>query len=222
MEEILNNIEYRFAKEINANIDKNLVEGTAIRFNEESQILYEKGKLFNELVLPEAVTQSFLETQSIYVRYNHNPNTLLARFTPTSTRNSLHFTVDSVGVHFSFRMKKSDSAYLESIQNGDITSCSFGFALPNPATGAELWQKRSGSPDLRTIRKYAVINDFSLVEEAAYPNTTVSARSYDAFLQSLEMKKITDVEEGKRIQQEMLEKELKFKQYLMNIRKKYL
>ena len=217
-------LEYRFAKDLTINADKNLVEGTAIVFNQPSEIMLEHNKVFREQVLPSACTEDWLKTQTIYMRYLHNPATNLARYTPNSTRNSLHFTVDSVGVHYSFRAKQSDMHIVESIQNGDVDACSFCFALtpPNGTPNEVQWSRSADGVPLKTIKKFAVIQDFSIVERGAYPNANVSVRSYDAFIESELLQKQKEQEDIELQKQLLLQKEQEFADYYKKLTKKYL
>jgi phage head maturation protease len=233
MENIIDNItidnlnehlEYRFAKDITVNADKNLVEGTAIVFNQPSEIILEQNKVFREQVLPSAVPEDWLKTQTIYMRYLHNPATNLARYSPNSARNSLHFTVDSIGVHYSFRAKQSDMSIVESIQNGDLDACSFCFALTPPGNlpGEVQWSRSADGVPLKTIKKFAIIKDFSIVERGAYPNANVSVRSYDAFIQSELQQRQKEAEDTELQKQLLLQKEQEFQEYYKKITKKYL
>lgn len=217
-------LEYRFAKDLTINADKNLVEGTAIVFNQPSDIVLENNRVFREQILPSACTDDWLRTQTIYMRYQHSPATNLARYTPNSTRNSLHFTVDSVGVHYSFRAKQSDMHIVESIQNGDVDACSFCFALtpPNGTPNEVTWSRSADGVPLKTIKKMAVIKDFSICEKGVYPNAHVSVRSFDNFIQSellLRQKELEDIELAKQL---ILQKEQEFQEYYKQMTKKYL
>jgi phage head maturation protease len=217
-------LEYRFAKDLTINADKNLVEGTAIVFNQPSDIVLEQGKVFREQILPSACTEDWLRTQTIYMRYQHSPATNLARYTPNSTRNSLHFTVDSIGVHYSFRAKQSDMHIVESIQNGDVDACSFCFALtpPNGTPNEVQWSRSADGVPLKTIKKFAVIRDFSICEKGVYPNANVSVRSFDNFIQSELLQKQKEVENIELQQQLLKQKEQDFEVYYNNLKRKYL
>jgi HK97 family phage prohead protease len=131
------------------------------------------------------------------MKYQHQPDSVLARYRPDGQRNSLHFNVDERGVHFNFKAKQKDAGILEDIQNGDLSACSFSFKVPTEK-GAERWEKRSDGTYLRTINKFSKVADFSIVITPAYPQTMVSTRGLDELRQSeeLEAQKVREAQEA--------------------------
>jgi hypothetical protein len=202
-----------------------MIYGTAIPFNSESILM---GGKFREVVKPSAATADFLAGQEIIMRYNHQPDSVLARYSPNAQRNSLRFSVDSVGVHFEFRAKKGDQYILDSINAGDINACSFAFRA---ADGGEVWEKRSDGTYLRTLTKLDKVADFSLVISPSYEATSVNTRGLDELKQKEEAEKIKVIEVEKKTEidtkaiQEAEEKRLKdeaHKKYMDNFLKEYL
>jgi HK97 family phage prohead protease len=186
--ENINLVETRYITELRANQETGIVSGTAIVFNQESNLL---GGQFREIIRPSAATDEFLKTQDIVMKYNHNEDSILARYRKDGQRNSLAFNVDERGVHFQFKAKAKDGGLLESIASGDLNSCSFAFRV-SPETNSESWEKRNDGTYLRTISKFDVVKDFSIVIDPAYENTSVSTRGLDELKNKEELQKIED------------------------------
>ena len=182
--ENLNIIETRYATELRANAETGIVSGTAIVFNKESNLL---GGQFREIIRPSAATEEFLRSQDIVMKFNHAEDSILARYRADGQRNSLGFSVDEVGVHFQFKAKTKDAGLLESIAAGDLNACSFAFRV-SPEVNAEAWEKRNDGTYIRTINKFDVVRDFSIVIDPAYSDTTVSMRGIDELKQQEELK----------------------------------
>lgn len=179
-----NNIEIRYAEELRADSNTGMVYGTAIVFNKESVLM---GGQFKEIIKPSAATEDFLKQQDIVMKFNHQPDSVLARYSPNNQRNSLKFNVDSVGVHFEFRAKKGDQYILDSINAGDLTACSFAFRVAS-TDGAEVWEKRDDKTYLRTVNQFEIVKDFSIVINPAYESTSVNTRKFDEFKQAEEIR----------------------------------
>jgi len=210
---VTDNIETRYNQELRADIDNGTITGTAIVFNTESNLI---GGQFNEIIKPSAATEEFLRGQDIVMKFNHLPDSILARYRPDGERNSLRFNVDQRGVHFSFKPKVKDRGLLESIKDGDLSSASFSFRLSGEPN-SESWERRNDGTILRTITKFDAVKDFSLVIDPAYSDAEVSTRGLDEFKEGEELDKVKA--EEKRVQ-ENEEKELMVKE-LENYYKKY-
>lgn len=183
-------IETRYSTELRADMDTGIIAGTAIVFNKVSNLL---GGQFYEVIKPEAGTEEFMRSQDIIMKYNHQPDSILARYRPNAERNSLHFNVDERGVHFSFKSKTKDAGILESVRDGDIDGASFAFAVSDE-TDSEKWEKRDDGTYLRTVSKFSIVSDFSLVISPAYSEADVSTRGLDDFKQGEELKLKEDTE----------------------------
>jgi HK97 family phage prohead protease len=203
----MENLELRYAQEIRANTETGIISGTPIVFDSESVDLGG----FNEIITREAATQEFLEQQDIVMLYNHNQDKgVLARYSPNRQRNSLHFTVDERGVHFEFKAKKNDAWLLESIENGDLNACSFAFRV---ADGGEKWEKRADGTYLRTVNKFDIVQDFSIVVFPAYKATSCNTRGLDELKQQEELQKQKDKEEAEKREQETAKKQKELEDY---------
>jgi uncharacterized protein len=199
-----NTLETRYSNEIRANAESGVIEGTAIVFNSESEPL--ANGQFTEKIMPQAATQEFLMKQDIVMKFNHEPNSILARYRPNAERNSLHFNVDARGVNFSFKTKAKDAGILESIQSGDLSSASFSFRVSDEPN-SERWEKRDNGTYLRTVNKFDAVKDFSIVIDPAYQKTQVNTRGLEEIKQAEELQKQNDKEERENAVKAQQEKE---------------
>lgn len=217
----MENLEVRYINNISADIKEGIVKGRAIVFDSPSNVLItENGVKFVETIKRGAVTEEMLNQQDIQMLFNHSINTpysILAR--SKNGKGSLKFSVDDEGVAFEFRAKKKDAGLLESIEANDIEGCSFAFAVDANDPAAQTIYKRSDGMIQRDINAIKMINDFSIVTEPAYPETSVSLRSLEEAVKELE-KEAEPVEIPADIEAE--EKEKKFKEYYNRVRRKYL
>ncbi len=149
------------------------IEGYAIVTGQRSQLL--EG-MFYETIDPAALSQDFLNTQSIRVLYDHNDNMpSLARF--NRGKGTLRLSVDEGGMKFEFNAPKTSHGdeVLDAVRRGDITECSFAFT-----TKTDEWAERADGYFDRTVKEFGNIFEISLLDvDAAYPTTSVAARSLD-------------------------------------------
>ena len=78
------------------------IAGTAIVFDAESEVLDDWGERFREVILPEAVTMEFLNTQDVKLNMLHERELTLARCNKGAANASLRMAVDEQGVTFEF------------------------------------------------------------------------------------------------------------------------
>lgn len=148
------------------------IEGTAIVFNRESEVLDDWGMRFREVILPEAATQEFLNTQDIKMNMLHERELTIARC--NKGEGSMRLSVDEKGVHFEFEAPKCDlgDRCLELVRRGDYSGCSFEF-YPDEYDVEE----REGGKDVKIIhRKFAAITALTIGLDPAYTATSVNAR----------------------------------------------
>jgi HK97 family phage prohead protease len=100
----------------------------------------------------------------------HNPNLILGR----TTSGTLRLRSDFTGLHFECDVPNTQAGRdtHESVARGDIDECSFGFVLDS---GMDEWSEDNLGP-VRTLRDFKQLADVSVVINAAYPATEVSAR----------------------------------------------
>ena len=108
--------------------DSRQIEGTAIVFSRESELLYSDDQLeIREVIAPEAVTRELLDSSTILLTLYHNNERILGRSVRGS--GSMSYEIRDDGVHFRCSMPNTpdgDTA-LELVDRADITGCSFAF-----------------------------------------------------------------------------------------------
>lgn len=175
------NLEFRIADtRLNAvDAESRTIEGRAICFNSESVLL---GGEFREVILPEACTQDFIDTQDIRILYNHQANGYSLARHKAGGSGTLEVRVEADGVYIRFEAPQTPfgEEILSGIRRGDIDKMSFCFAVEG-----EKWEKR-GDEYLRTITKFSMLSECSVLDVMpAYDSSTVSCRSLEAFKEEI-------------------------------------
>ena len=166
-------------REAEGGCESRTITGYAILFNTPSAPLWDDDdEEVREVIAPEAVTRSLLDTCDIKMTMFHNRQLILAR--SKEGAGTLSYTVDDKGVAFSFDAPNTadgDKA-LELVRRGDIAGCSFMFR-------ARYWDRekveistetRDGKAyTVYTVRQIEGIYDFTLAADPAYPDTTCEA-----------------------------------------------
>lgn len=157
--------------------DNHYLEGHAAIFNTRSKLIFENGKLFNEVISPDAFTE-VLKDERIDVPFtlNHIRGQLLGR----TKSKTLTLSVDERGLKFRVSIPNTTTGrdVLELVQRGDLFSNSFGF-ITNRAS--ESWSKDEEGNNIRTINKVLRLVDVAVVTDAAYPDTDIALRSFEEF-----------------------------------------
>lgn len=170
-----NNIEYRRAAgTIERAADSRLIEGTAVVFDSPSRDLG-----FIEYIHRDAITQDVLDNSDIFCLLNHEPDKKLAR--RNKGKGSLNLELKDDGLHYSFKAKNNDlgNTVLEFVQDGELYESSFAFTISDEE-GADVWTRNADGTYRRDIYKIDRLYDVSPCWEAAYPETSVSSRSFEA------------------------------------------
>ena len=185
----MDKIQYRsFSGSAQVNGEKpRVIEGYAVRFNEESQNLG-----FTEVIDRGAITQEVIDNSDIYCLSNHDPNKVLAR--SRYGKGSLQLELREDGLFYSFEAPETEIGRecLEHIKRGEMFSSSFAFIV-SMEDGSEKWEKIDGVVK-RTIYKIDRLFDVSCVYEPAYLTTTCDARSAE-MMKQLEEEEPKDPEE---------------------------
>lgn len=201
----MENIEVRYL-EIRANEDSKsrTIEGSAIRFNSLSEDLGG----FVEEILPEAVSTEFLASQDIVMLFNHSDKAgVLAR--SKKGNGTLKYTIDTEGVNFQFEARDTalGNEVLGAVKAGDITQCSFAFRV---ADGGDIWTNLGDGMYKRSISKFEIIKDFSVVLYPAYSETNINSRGLEQLkFNELEAFKLVEAEELRAIEETKKADELK-------------
>jgi len=162
-------------RDLQENPQSRHIEGYAVVFNSESVDLGG----FREIIRPTAITQGLIERSDVFMVFQHDMDKVLAR--SRNGQGSLQLTLDNHGLRFAFDAPNTDlgNEVLEYLRRSDVNECSFAFALDPNDNEADVWEKREDGSILRTINRIAGLYDCSIVWNAAYPETSVSARSLE-------------------------------------------
>ena len=146
------------------------ITGTAIVFNKESEVLDDWGEEFREMILPEACTAGFLQSQDIKLNLLHERELSIAR--SNKGQGSLRLSVDGNGVHFEFDAPKCDlgDRALELIRTGVYSGCSFEFYPQDYDV-----EERDGEVLIKH-KKFARLTALTIGMDPAYRQTSVNAR----------------------------------------------
>lgn len=136
---------------------------------------------FREIIMPTALNDAFLRSQDPGVFVNHDQTKILARYSANTLR---FWEVRSEGWHYDFSIPGTSYGkdLLISLQRGEITQSSFGFAIDPDDQDAQEWLPPEENRNFweRRIHKIHRFFDFSPVPFAAYgTNTSVAVRSLE-------------------------------------------
>ena len=151
------------------------ITGTAIVFNAESEVLDDWGERFREVILPEAATMEFLNTQDVKMNMLHQRDLTVARC--NKGKGSLRMSVDPQGVHFEFEAPKCDigDRCLEMVRRGDYSGCSFEFMPKDYEVKRE--KGLDGKDSVKIIhRGFEWLGALTIGLDPAYKQTSVNAR----------------------------------------------
>lgn len=152
--------------------ESRIVEGTAIVFNAESNVLDDWGVEFREVIKPEAVTQTWINSQDVKLNLMHNRQDTIGR--SRMGKGNMQITVDGKGVNFRCEVPKCDigDRALELIRSGVITGCSFEFRTKDYEI-----EERGANREVRITHKaFESISAFTLAMDPAYSQTSCNAR----------------------------------------------
>ena len=179
------------------------ITGTAIVFNAESEVLDDWGERFREVILPEAATMEFLNTQDVKMNLLHERELTIARC--NKGKGSMRLWVDEQGVNFEFEAPNCDlgDRCLEMVKRGDYSGCSFEFYPKDYDVIRE-------GDDVKVIHKsFEFISALTIGMDPAYKQTSVNARELGKAVESDE--EIKAREEAEKEQQRKAEEERKIK-----------
>ena len=169
----MNDIEVRnFNIELREEGESRFVEGYASVFNSRSRDLGG----FQEIILPGAF-DGLIEKSDVRCLLDHNPQRgILAR--SKNGQGSLHLSIDERGLKYEFDAPHTalGDEVVEGLKRGDYSESSFAFRVQD-----EQWTKEEDGTYLRTISKISGLYDVSIVQQAAYGDTSVALRSLDEF-----------------------------------------
>ena len=168
------------------------ITGRAIVFNTESEMLDDWGERFREVILPEACTAEWLNTQDVKMNMLHERELTIARC--NKGVGSMRMAVDDQGVTFEFEAPNCDlgDRCLEMVRRGDYSGCSFEF-MPKDYE-VERTKGADGKEEVIIRHKsFEFLSALTIGMDPAYRQTTVNARELDK--QTPEGKRETEAQE---------------------------
>jgi HK97 family phage prohead protease len=151
-------------------IDGRTLAGYAAVYGQDSRTIVENGRQFTERIAPGAFNETLSTGADVKLFYNHDTSMPLAR----TKSGTLTLKSDRNGLAFSAALPETTlgNDVRALIERGDLTGeMSFGFVVQQDS-----WNKD------RTERlvKRAQLLEVSIVQDAAYPQTSSSLRSVSA------------------------------------------
>lgn len=161
--------EIRIAEIMAVDEEKMIIEGYAVKFNEETLIGTETHG-FREIIEPDALKETNMK--DVPLKYNHQDNFLVI----ARTRNkSLTLEIDGVGLKIRAELldTQSNRDIYKMVKSGLLDKMSFAFTVKS-----QTWN-RDGDIPLRRINQIERLYDVSIVDVPAYEGTSVYARSLE-------------------------------------------
>lgn len=175
---------------------KKSIEGYALLYGHESRQIYERGKLFVEVIERGALDEILKPELDVIYTPNHDFSKVIAR----TKSGTLKLVSDDRGLKYIVEDIPNISYandIFESIKRGDTFESSFTFALTDDGQN---WSTKEDGETLRTISKISYLKEVSSVTDGAYSNTEVAVRSLNEFLKPdlLELEEFNDIELKKK------------------------
>ena len=177
------NIEYRYFPmtiaecRISEQDDQKFLEGYASVFSQRSKMLFENGRLFQEVISENAFDRVLQdETLDVPMTYNHNRGQLLGR----TRSGTLELSKDEKGLRYrvSIPNTATGNEVYELTKRNDLFESSFAFIVTKED---ESWSKDAEGNAIRTINNVQRLVDVAVCINGAYANTDVAARSFQEF-----------------------------------------
>ena len=158
--------------------DGKRLEGYGIVFGSRSEVMLDwaSDEKFVEVIAPGAITDEWLRSQDIMLLGMHDDMQVIAR--SNKGKGSLRLTVDERGVRYSTDIPDTTIGrnIAEMVKRGDMGGSSFGFYTNR--RNCE-WSRDGKGMLVRTINRFDVIREISIVARPAYQKTSVSVRDWE-------------------------------------------
>jgi uncharacterized protein len=146
------------------------LEGIAASYDKPSKPIPSPNGPFTEYIRKGAFTRALRQKQEVKALFNHNANFILGR---TKNR-TLALTDTPAGLAFRVQLNPKMVSHTDlyaSVKRGDISECSFAFAVP---AGGDKWSSNYSKRELVDVDLF----DISVVTDPAYGDdaTSVDAR----------------------------------------------
>jgi len=163
-----------------------VIGGYAIRFESPQTYTY-NGQSYTEIIHKGALAKT--DMSRVPLRYNHNDAVIVMARTKN---NSLRLLVDDLGLKVEADLidTQSNRDLYKCIIDGLIDEMSFAFLV---APGGDVWTYENNYEKVtREINAIEKIYDVSVVDEAFYKSTNITARSFNQFTDKINHKKEVD------------------------------
>ena len=151
-------------------IDGRTLAGYAAVYGQDSREIVEGGRKFVERIAPGAFNETLSSGADVKLYYNHDASMPLAR----TRSGTLQLKSDRNGLSFSASLPETTlgNDVRELIERGDLSGeMSFGFFVTEDSWNKDRTQR---------LVKKAQLVEVSIVQDAAYPQTSSSLRSVSA------------------------------------------
>jgi len=215
---------HRAATQSRANVKapEGVIEGYPIVFNETTSI----GDYFYESIDPRALDDADLSDIKFLI--NHNDGMIPVARHRRGQRSTMDVEIDERGLHIvanlDIKNNPTASELCSAVMREDITDMSFCFGI---IVGGEEWSDLDKPMPTRRITKISKVTEISAVNDGAYPQTYISARSaapLDNDKSALDNARATAAldNEQKRAEERQAALRLKIKKYKFIEEQKYL
>lgn len=154
--------------------EQGVIEGVPIVFNQRTRIRDWAGE-YDEIIERGAIEGADLKDVLLFV--NHDAGKIaLARSKNGNKNSTMSFEAKDDGLHMRAVLDIENNAdaraLYSAIKRGDVSGMSFAFRIKE-----DDWADLDKKVPTRTIKKFSIIHEVSVVNTPAYPQTSVSARS---------------------------------------------
>lgn len=151
---------------------KGVIDGYPIVFNARTAI----GSYFHEEIDPHALDGANLDDVKLLV--NHNDGMIPLARHRRGKRSTMDIEIDNTGLHITSNLDIENNTtareLCSAVERGDIEDMSFAFGIE--VTGEE-WSDLDKEMPVRRITKISRVFEVSAVNDGAYPQTSIYARS---------------------------------------------
>lgn len=194
---------FRSLGKLTRDIDENSrrIEGQAIIYDSFSRDLGG----FIEKINKGAVTEDLIASSDVIMNINHDNDQMLARCVNGEGTLSLELREDGLWFSFDAPTTARGDEILYNIKKGNYFECSFACLLDK----GDIIRYRQGDTYIQEINRISALLDCAIVTHAAYPATSVSARSEEEVTAEFEdiKREVDEKEAAERAEQERIEQE---------------
>lgn len=160
------------AQDVQIEPTKGIIEGYPIVFNERTAI----GDYFFEEIDPHALDEADLSDVKFMV--NHDDGMIPLARHRRGKRSTMDIAIDDHGMHIETTLDIENNStareLCSAVQRGDIEDMSFAFGI---MVSGEDWRDLDKDMPTRRITKISRVCEVSAVNDGAYPQTSINARS---------------------------------------------